>query len=109
MDHRLKERIDRGMFTQPWIQRFSHAKLINLVITMSNHASILMDLNLRSPVNRCKCFLLKNAWLKETDCKRLLIMFGDVIVGFTEKLIKCATSLQVWGSKKIQDFQRHIL
>lgn len=57
------------MFTQPLIHRFRYAKLLNLVVTTSDHASFLLDLNLNAPIVHNRRFHFENAWLKESDYK----------------------------------------
>ena len=105
----MEERLDRAMATQRWLSLFDPICVHNLNTFTSDHSALFLDF-LEEKVTKHRRFRFENAWVKEEDCKSLVVNSwnwcwqNDV----QEKIAKCGKDLQVWGEKKRMQFKNKI-
>ena len=99
-DNWVEERLDRALATQSWLSCFDNACVFNLETPSSDHSAIFLDFLVDRRVTRRK-FRFENAWLKEPDCRRLVIDSWECTVSsnIQTRLDICGRDLRLWGEK----------
>ncbi|XP_060969966.1 uncharacterized protein LOC115713752 [Cannabis sativa] len=88
----------------------SHAKLINLEVSSSNHCPILLDVAVKNIVSvKCK-FHFENCWLREPLCFQVVKECWDEsqLAGIQEKIQRCEEILSDRGKDYSKNFASRI-
>ncbi|XP_059626894.1 uncharacterized protein LOC132269659 [Cornus florida] len=112
--------IDRGLCSQDWLRVFPHYSLLHLPVSGSNHAALLLDLNVQ--VNSSsRQFFFDARWLKFPEYSTVIKdswafpCQGSNLFRLKEKLKACKANLKCWNrgrnhnsSQRIQQLQTQL-
>ena len=105
----VEERLDRAMANQEWSILFNTAYVFNLETPTSDHSALFLDFMERPRIRRRR-FRFENAWLKEAECKGIVVSSWERSVNghIQEKIKQCSGDLQIWGEKVRLKFKEKI-
>lgn len=69
MDNNIRERIDRGVANDAWIQLFPSFSLRHLLHSFSDHCPLLIETEVRGRKSRIDCFRFEAWWALEDSCE----------------------------------------
>lgn len=78
-DSWIEIRLDRTLASTSFIHRFRDVTLINLEVSTSDHAPVLLELHKVFYTAQIKRFWFGNAWIRELMCKQLVAETWNVI------------------------------
>ena len=67
-----QERLDRAMANQEWSILFNATYVFNLETLTSDHSALFLDF-MEKPKIRKRRFRFENAWLKEAECREIVV------------------------------------
>ncbi|XP_075645526.1 uncharacterized protein LOC142616592 [Castanea sativa] len=118
----IRERLDRALATQGWMDVFPNAKLYHLSTSVSDHSPLLLRM-IHKPrkLKGKKCFRFESMWLKDHQCEEVvkeaweegcLSAQGHVL---NNCLKMCQSKLDMWNKtyfshvgKKIVELQSRL-
>ncbi|KAA3489521.1 reverse transcriptase [Gossypium australe] len=102
LERNIRERIDRGVATDTWIQNFPNYSLRHLPHSFSDHCPLLVETKVgrrgRSPIR----FRFESWWVLEESCEEEIRKLWEESSGpYLNRMTTLANGLKVWA-KKIQ-------
>lgn len=97
----MEERSDRAVASLGWITRFTHARVIHITLTTSDHLPIFLDLQNGRRGRSNRGFKYENSWSKEGECERIIkeVWTSNPQMDVQSKLDRCGEVLGEWGRK----------
>lgn len=106
----VKEKLDRNITNQEWLESFYHATLKSLSILASDHYPILLSWSHATYRSSHSHFKFKNAWLVEYDFHKFVCerwhSFGQNLI--LNKLSMCVGDLSHWSKGYSQSLEKDI-
>ncbi|XP_031096927.1 uncharacterized protein LOC116001178 [Ipomoea triloba] len=108
--HWVKECLDRVLVSQSWLNLFEQAMVESVVTLVSDHLPIFMKPIPTSRHRRRAKFRFENLWIKEANCRMLVVESWSASRGASliSRLDSCSKALWDWGRKLTRDFQPNI-
>uniref|UniRef100_A0A803PV25 Reverse transcriptase domain-containing protein n=1 Tax=Cannabis sativa TaxID=3483 RepID=A0A803PV25_CANSA len=109
---RIMERLDRGLCTEEWLDKFEGADISLLDWWESDHRALVVDIPVRLDGDKCgkakrkSRFHFEEAWCQEEECTEIVdrLWSEENVSGrvgsFRCKINKCGKALQTWNRKK---------
>lgn len=109
-DKWVQERLDRGLATQTWINIFPAAIVKVIDVSTSDHFPLLLELNKKVYVPKCKRFQFDNMWVREKDCYNLVKECWDseVCGDIVNKINRCCLRLEEWGGGLVKEMKEQL-
>lgn len=106
-DNWVKERLDRGLATQTWIDMFPDAVVKVIELSTSDHLPLFLDLNRKVYVQKRKRFRFENVWIREKDCYNLIndCWQEEGHENIIDKITRCCIKLEEWGGGMVKEMR----
>lgn len=109
-DNVVKERLDRALVTDSWLQLFPYVCLRNLVSSISDHSPILIVLKEQRGYFHRRSFKFENSWLDEQGLKEVVQSSWDFDADADSltKLNFCVKDMEHWIKSLKINFRKDI-
>ncbi|KAA3464886.1 reverse transcriptase [Gossypium australe] len=102
MERNIRERINRGVATDMWLQSFPNFSLWHLSHSFSDHCPLLVDTEWGGKRNSPKRFRFESWWILEESCETEIKKVWERSAGsYLNRLSSLANGLKIWA-KTIQ-------
>lgn len=109
------ERLDRGLASQDWLERYPEANILVLPSPTSYHSPLFVSLCKNGGyMPRTRPFRFEDMWLTHPGCEEVVIMAwdsvsnGDTLSLLMDKIKACAVALTRWNKEHFGIVQRQV-
>lgn len=109
-DRWVREKLDRILVSDSWLNMFKNAKAISFEAPSSDHLPLALWPNPVTRSRRHRRFKFENLWIRERRCIEIVQNTWENSSGLRlrDRLDICSKEIWRWGKKLVKDFQLQI-